>query len=102
SDASLEYWAKRFDRLKVANTGTKEQVGKKALSFTDFDDQQYQLISDENNKGVASGTPWQKGPVPLEHAITGLGPIFVRIADFGSFKEVLEKVLLFKETEEDG
>lgn len=97
SDAALDYWVKRFDRLEVKHTGIKEQFGKKTLSFVDFDDQQYQLISDEHNKGVASGTPWQKGPIPLEYAITGLGPIFVRIADFGYFKEMMETVLRFKE-----
>lgn len=97
TDAALDYWVKRFDRLAVKHTGIKEQFGKKTLFFVDFDDQQYQLISDELNKGVISGTPWQKGPIPLEYAITGLGPIFVRIADFNYFKEVLEKVMLFKE-----
>ena len=102
SDAALEYWVKRFDRLEVKHTGIKEQFGKKALSFVDFDDQQYQLISDEFNKGIESGTPWQKGPIPLEYAITGLGPVFVRIANFDYFKEMLEKVLLFRETAADG
>ena len=102
TDAALDYWVKRFDRLEVKHTGIKEQFGKKILSFVDFDDQQYQLISDENNKGVASGTPWQKGPVPLEYAITGLGPIFIRIAEFDYMKEVLEKVLLFKEIGQEG
>ena len=102
SDAALDYWVKRFDRLEVKHTGIKEQFGKKTLSFVDFDDQQYQLISDENNEGVASGIPWQKGPIPLEYAITGLGPIFVRIAQFDYFKEVLEKVLLFKEIDQEG
>lgn len=101
-DAALEYWVKRFDRLEVKHTGIKEQFGKKTLSFTDFDDQQYQLISDQLNNGVASGTPWQNGPVPLEHAITGLGPIFIRIANFNPFKEMLEKVLLFKLTNQEG
>lgn len=102
TDQSLDYWEKRFDRLNVKHTGIKTQFGKKTISFVDFDDQQYQLISDENNKGVASGTPWQKGPIPLEHAITGLGPVFVRVAHFDFFKEVLEKVLLFKEIDKDG
>ncbi|MBK3494719.1 ring-cleaving dioxygenase [Viridibacillus sp. YIM B01967] len=97
SDMALDYWVKRFDRLEVTHTGVSEQFGKKTLSFVDFDDQQYQLISDEINKGVASGTPWQSGPVPLEYAITGLGPIFIRIANFEYFKEMMEKVLLFKE-----
>lgn len=102
NDAALEYWVKRFDRLEVKHTGIKEQFGKKIVSFVDFDDQQYQLISDEFNKGIESGTPWQKGPIPLEYAITGLGPVFVRIANFDYFKEVLEKVLLFRETAADG
>ncbi|WP_366162118.1 ring-cleaving dioxygenase [Bacillus infantis] len=102
NDAALNYWVERFDRLDVKHTGIKEQFGKKTLSFADFDDQQYQLISDEHNTGVASGTPWQKGPIPLEHAITGLGPIFVRIANFNYFKEMMEKVLLFKEIGQEG
>jgi glyoxalase family protein len=102
TDAALDYWVQRFDRLEVKHTGIKEQFGKKTLSFVDFDDQQYQLISDELNKGVESGTPWQKGPIPLEYAITGLGPIFIRIANFDYFKEMLEKVLLFKETVKEG
>ena len=97
TDAALEYWVKHFDRLDVKHTGIQEQFGTKVLSFVDFDEQQYQLVSDENNKGVAAGTPWQKGPIPLEYAITGLGPITIRIAEFDYMKEVLEKVLLFKE-----
>ncbi len=102
TDASLDYWEKRFDRLHVKHTGIKEQFGKKTLSFVDFDDQQYQLISDEHDTGIASGTPWQDGPIPLEFAITGLGPVFVRVADFNYFKDVLEKVMLFTEIGEDG
>src|SRR5690554_4875387 len=55
SDEALEYWVKRFDRLEVKHIGIKEQFGKKTLSFVDFDDIQYQLISDELDKGVQSG-----------------------------------------------
>jgi|SRR5690625_691738 len=102
SDEALEYWVKRFDRLEVQHTDIQKQFGKNTLSFVDFDDQQYQLISDELDQGVASGTPWQKGPIPLEYAITGLGPSFIRIADFDYFKDLLEKVLLFKETANEG
>ncbi|SEQ71416.1 glyoxalase family protein [Virgibacillus subterraneus] len=104
SDAALDYWVKRFDRLEVKHSGIKEQFGKKILPFVDFDDQNYQLISDENDNdnGVAAGTPWQKGPIPLDYAITGLGPIFVRIANFDYFKELMEKALLFKEIDHEG
>ena len=102
SDRAIQYWEERFDRLNVSHTGIREQFGKKTIMFSDFDDQQYQLISDENNTGTPSGIPWKKGPVPLEFAITGLGPFTVRIAQFGYFKELLEKVLLFKEISQEG
>ncbi|MGG1880117.1 ring-cleaving dioxygenase [Paenibacillus cisolokensis] len=102
TDAALDYWVKRFDRLQVKHRGIQELFGKKVLVFVDFDDQEYQLISDELNEGVASGTPWQNGPIPLEYAITGLGPIFVRVSNFAQFKEVMEKVLAFTEIDQAG
>lgn len=102
TDASLDYWVKRFDRLKVKHNGIQEVFGKKTVTFADFDDQQYQLISDEYDQGIASGTPWQKGPIPLEHAITGLGPVFVRVANYEFLKEMLEKVFLFREVDKAG
>lgn len=102
NDRALEYWVKRFDRLKVKHEGIKEQFGKKVLPFVDFDDQQYQLISDENNEGVEGGTPWKNGPIPLEFAITGLGPVFVRVDNIDFFKQVLEKVLRCRFVDRDG
>lgn len=102
SDAAIDYWVKRFDKYEVKNSGVKELFGKKTLSFTDFDDQQYMLVSDEGNEGIESGTPWQNGPVPLEFAITGLGPIHIRIAQFDYLKEVLEKVMMMREIAKEG
>ena len=97
TDEALDYWVKRFDKYEVKHGGVKEQFGKKTVSFTDFDDQQYQLISDQNNSGVASGTPWQNGPVPLEYAITGLGPIFLRTSSFDYMSKLMKNILLFRE-----
>ena len=102
NNAAIAYWENRFDRMNIAHTGIKEQFGKKTISFSDFDDQQYQLISDEFNKGIASGTPWQKGPVPLEFAITGLGPVFIRISNFDALKAMLVSALKLKETGQEG
>lgn len=102
SDAALDYWLKRFEKYNVKNKGITEVFGKKSISFVDFDEQQYMLVSDENDKGVAAGTPWQNGPVPLEFAITGLGPIHIRIAEFDYFKKVLETVMEFKEIAKEG
>jgi glyoxalase family protein len=40
--------------------------------------------------------------VPLEYAITGLGPVFVRISNFDALKAMLEKAMLFKEIAQEG
>ncbi|WP_214829350.1 ring-cleaving dioxygenase [Exiguobacterium algae] len=102
TDLALTYWVRRFDRLGVKHEGIQEQFGKKTLPFVDFDDQAYQLISDEFNEGIASGEPWKNGPIPLEYAITGLGPIFIRISDFTYFKQMMEQVMLFRELAQEG
>ena len=102
TDEALDYWVKRFNRLRIEHTGIKEQFGKKTLSFADFDGRRYQLISGVQKEGVPSGIPWQNGPIPLEYAITGLGPVHIRIAEFDYFKEVLEKVYHFTEIDHDG
>ena len=102
TDQALDYWVKRFEKYEVSHKGIKEVFGKKTLSFSDFDDQQYMLISDEHNAGVASGTPWQNGPVPLEYAITGLGPVHIRVAQFDNLKQILETALLMREIDKQG
>ncbi|MFO8069984.1 MAG: VOC family protein [Alkalibacterium sp.] len=102
TDKALDYWVKRFDRLKVKHEGIQEQFGKQVLPFVDFDEQSYQLISDENNQGVASGTPWQDGPIPLEFAITGLGRMFIRYMDLDHIKAILEQVYDMKHIDTEG
>lgn len=102
TDQALDYWVKRFEKYEVSHKGITEVFGKKTVSFSDFDDQQYMLISDERNAGVASGTPWQNGPVPLEYAITGLGPVHIRVAQFDNLKQILETALLMREIDKQG
>jgi glyoxalase family protein len=93
SDAALAYWVKRFDHTQVQHQGIQTLFGKQVLFFQDFDEQDYALFSDQHNKGVASGTPWKKGPVPDEYAITGLGPIFFRVSDQAKMDLVLTQAL---------
>ena len=102
SDAALTYYENRFNEFAVKPTGISEEFGKKVLRFWDFDDQAYQLISDELNQGVAAGTPWKKGPVPTEFAIYGLGPVEIAISYFHEFKEVFEEILGFHVVAQEG
>lgn len=96
SDLALEYYLKRFSKYEISNKGISTLFDKKMIEFTDFDGQAYALISDEGNKGVASGTPWKKGPVPDEFAITGLGPTFLRVDNYGLMDELLTRHMMMR------
>ncbi|ARQ05828.1 ring-cleaving dioxygenase [Macrococcoides canis] len=98
NDKAVEYFLERFEQFNVKHEGIQEMFGRKILPFEDFDGQLYQIISDENDKGVAPGTPWKNGPVPVEYAIHGLGPVFITVSQFTAFKSAFEKVYMFKET----
>jgi glyoxalase family protein len=95
TDEAIYYWKKRFEKYQVTHFEVKDMFGRKTLEFRDFDDAEYVLFSDEFVDGIASGTPWQKGPVPNEFGITGLGPIFFRVNNKELIDKVLTEFLLF-------
>ncbi|AOA00546.1 ring-cleaving dioxygenase [Carnobacterium divergens] len=97
SDKALDYWLERFDQHNVTHTGLTSQFGNKSIQFVDFDGQQYQLISDEHNPGVPAGIPWQKGPVPYDYAIVGLGPIFLTVSSLDAMRLMLVEVMKMNE-----
>ena len=102
SDQAIDYWLKRFDYLKVNHQGIRKLFGRKMMLFTDFDDQDYYFISDENIDGFAAGQPGHKGPIPDEFAIVGLGPVYFRVSDVNRFNHILTNHLGFqKEQEQD-
>ncbi|MCA5013036.1 MULTISPECIES: ring-cleaving dioxygenase [unclassified Enterococcus] len=96
SDAALTYYEQRFNEFNVKHDAISTEFGKKVLRFWDFDDQAYQLISDETNTGVKAGIPWKKGPVPEEFAIYGLGPVEISVSYAADFKGLLETIFNFK------
>ena len=102
SDLALNYWLKRFAKYNVKHSPISNMFGKKVIEFFDFDDQEYLLISDENNTGVKSGTPWLNGPVPNEFAITGLGPIVLSVNELEVIEFALIDVMKFRKIAEDG
>lgn len=50
SDASLDYWANRFNQLNIEHGEINVRFGKKYLVFNDYDNQLFQLVSDEKIK----------------------------------------------------
>jgi glyoxalase family protein len=99
SDQAIFYWKKRFLRYLVKHEEPKVLFGTLTLAFEDFDGQEYILYSDENDHGVKPGTPWQKGPIPNEYSIIGLGPIWLRVSNPDYMHRVLSEKLSFAKTD---
>jgi glyoxalase family protein len=100
NDLALDYWLKRFEMYDVKHQDMQTLFGRKVIYFEDFDGQKYALFSDEHDHGIKSGTPWQKGPVPNEYAITGLGPIYLNTSDVDYMQQVLVDMLFMRKIEE--
>ncbi|WP_436854442.1 ring-cleaving dioxygenase MhqE [Staphylococcus caeli] len=96
NDEALVYYEQRFNEYNVKHEGIQTLFGTKVLPFEEVDGQSYQLISDEHNVGVAPGKPWINGPVPMDKAIYGLGPIEITVSYFEDFMKMLEEVFGMK------
>lgn len=98
SDVSLHYWKKRFEEHGVNHEEITTHTGRATLAFEDFEGQRLILVSDENNKGVEGGRPWDKSPVPFEHGIRGLGPVMLTVSRPEHTAKILTEVLGYSET----
>lgn len=102
NDKALDYFKLRFDVYEIHYEEIQTIFGRKMMFFSDFDGARYALVSDENNEGVVSGTPWLRGPVPNDVAITGLGPVWLTANDPLRMEKALSGVLGMRKGETVG
>ncbi|MEX2415893.1 MAG: ring-cleaving dioxygenase [Paenibacillaceae bacterium] len=97
NDQSILYWKQRFEQLGIDHDEVSLLVGRATLTFRDEEGQRLALVSDEHNVGVAGGKPWVKSPVPIEHAIIGLGPVTLTVSRTELTAKVLTDVMGYRE-----
>jgi glyoxalase family protein len=88
---TLAWWEKRFQDGGVAHSEVVERDGRLTLDFEDFEGQRLSLI-DDGGKGE-DPFPWERGSVPAEHQIRGLGPITISVPELQKTELVLTKVM---------
>ena len=98
TDEALTFWKRRFQELGIDHDAITERNGHQTLSFRDFEGQRIILISDQNNKGVKAGIPWDKSPIPPEYGILGLGPVKLTVPYKEATIGVLTDVMGFRQT----
>ncbi|MET3696811.1 glyoxalase family protein [Bacillus oleivorans] len=97
NDKALTYWKERFEKLQIAHEEIKERAGRATLAFQDSEGQRLVLVSDQNNRGVKGGEPWDRSLVPVEYGILGLGPVQLTVPLAAPTQQVLEDLLGFRE-----
>jgi glyoxalase family protein len=98
NDAALDYWKTRFTEYGVEHDEITRHSGRATLSFRDFEGQRLVLVSDQHDIGVEGGKAWKSSPVPVEHAIYGLGPVTLTVSRPELTEKVLTSIMGFKET----
>lgn len=81
SDAALGFWQKRLDAYGIEHEPMKERFGRETIRFRDFEEQRLMLVSDETNVGVDAGHPYAHEQIPKNMGMTGLGPMFLTVAN---------------------
>lgn len=89
-EAAFAYWAARFAAEGVACGEVREVDGRRRLDFEDPEGQRLSLVDDG---GAGEAFAWERSPVPAEHQIRGLGPVWVSVADPEPSALFLQQVL---------
>ena len=94
---ALQWWATRFDQLKITHSEILERDGRAVIEFEDGEAQQLSLVDDGN---AGSSFAWTGSPVPAEYQVRGLGPVTITIPALDSTHHLLTEVLGMRATRE--
>ena len=89
-EASLEWWAQRLDQHGVPHSGVMGRGNRTLLDFEDPEGQRLCLIDDRHE---GESHPWERGPIPMEHQVRGLGAVTLSVPEFGPTDAILRDVL---------
>jgi glyoxalase family protein len=94
NNQSLLWWENRLSEAKINHTGIIESEGQNLIRFADQEGQALTLIDDRN--APSGGIPWERSPVPVEHAIRGMHSVTLTVQAIEPTAAVLTEVLGFR------
>jgi glyoxalase family protein len=96
---SLEYWRTRLKERRVAITSEEDRFGEPALVATDPDGLTIELVASNRSD---PRQPWDRGGVPLAHAIRGFHGVTLSEEGYEQSAELLTTTMGFKLVSESG
>lgn len=94
---SLDGWVERLASHDVEIEGLGERFGSKTLAFLDPDDLLLELVAEERDER----RPWERGPVPSEHAIRGFHSVTLTESGYEATAELLTEGMEFRAVAEE-
>lgn len=98
-EGSLGWWKGRLERLAVDVAWAQTRSGEDALALHDPDGLLVELAA---HPEADPRPPWERGPVPPEHAIRGLHSVTLTETGYEQTAELLTGTLGFRLIEESG
>ncbi|WP_340371480.1 ring-cleaving dioxygenase [Peribacillus sp. FSL E2-0218] len=98
NDEALEFWENRFIEYEVDHDEVTTRFRRRVLPFKDPEGQRLLLVSDQENRGVEGGIPWEGSPIPHEYFILGLGPVKLTVPNIERTEAVLTELLGFRKS----
>ncbi|MEY7849637.1 ring-cleaving dioxygenase [Natrarchaeobius sp. A-rgal3] len=87
---SVEYWLERLESSGI-DVERDERFDEILLRFSDPDGIELELIASSDAESAA--TPWEDGPVPVDHQLLGFHSVTLAVAEFGPTETILTDVL---------
>jgi len=110
---SLVFWRARLERYGRKILPIETGFGQRALPFTDLHGLRIALIESEDSLATAEPvqgggglgrpfTPWERGPIPVEHQIRGLEGARMTERDLGMTTAFLSDAMGFRHLDSEG
>ncbi|MEK5441289.1 MULTISPECIES: ring-cleaving dioxygenase [unclassified Fredinandcohnia] len=96
SSESLQFWKKRLAEYHISTEEITKRASRDTMAFQDYEGSRIILVADNSEAGVPAGEPWEISGIPAEHAIIGLGPVTLTVANAAPTVEILTDVMGFR------
>lgn len=98
-EASLGWWVEHLRHRGVEATRARSRLEEDVVAFRDPDGLQLELVA---HAGADPFPPWERGPIPAEHAVRGFHAVTLTEADGDPTEALLTQQLSFRQVAEEG
>lgn len=101
-EESLKFWEERFKKYDVKHTNTSEVLGKKRITFFDYDNLQLELVGLASDEIEVNSDIWETPEITKAHAIRNFYSATLSVPDLGYMDSILKHIYEYEQSSRDG